>query len=269
MIHKWFLWLTCLAGGGVEALSLHQRDKPAIVKIPVQRVENVATRLQKRISTVSAPFEVQEIQVRLDTSSGYLAITASNSNYCESTNEEAYFNISSFSTYQVLDHDFNATYYQDHILTGDFAHEKVAINGAIIPAMELGVNFGIDGDNVLGLENLVGRESDAPARILQALMKTGDIKSAAYSLWMDDSIGTIGSIPFGGVNTAKYVGEHAYHVYSSYQRRPPSPRSPGDRDCNSSRRCLQEHDIRFTFLRGSGLGGVMDISPRWGYRTDL
>ena len=112
----------------------------------------------------------------MDTSSGYLAITAPNSNYCESTNEEGYFNISSSSTYQVRDHDFNATYYQGHILTGDFANEKVTMNGATIPAMELGVNFGIDGDNVLGLGYLVGPESDAPARILQALMKTGGIK---------------------------------------------------------------------------------------------
>lgn len=40
-----------------------------------------------------------------------------------------------------------------------------------------------------------------------ALVASGITKSAAYSLWMDDSAAASGTIMFGGVNKARYVGE--------------------------------------------------------------
>lgn len=40
-----------------------------------------------------------------------------------------------------------------------------------------------------------------------ALAASGVTKSAAYSLWMDDVAATSGTIMFGGVNKAKYIGE--------------------------------------------------------------
>lgn len=85
----------------------------------------------------------------------------------------------------------------------------MVIDGIAIPALELAVNYGPLPNNMLGLGYIQGKSSDAPARILQALLDGGHIKSTAYSLWVDRSTntGTEGTILFGGVNTAKYTGD--------------------------------------------------------------
>lgn len=85
----------------------------------------------------------------------------------------------------------------------------MVINDIKIPALELAVNYGIQSNKVLGLGYVQGKSSDAPARILQALVDGGHIKSTAYSLWVDRSTNTEaeGTILFGGVNTAKYTGD--------------------------------------------------------------
>lgn len=85
----------------------------------------------------------------------------------------------------------------------------MVIDGIAIPALELAVNYGPLPNNMLGLGYIQGKSSDAPARILQALLDGGHIKSAAYSLWVDKSTntGTEGTILFGGVNRAKYTGD--------------------------------------------------------------
>ena len=154
--------------------------------------------------TIGSP--PQEIQVELDTSSGYLEITATNSTWCKDSNcTSGFFDINASSTYQFANEDFNTTYTWDNILTGDFGSDDVAIDGVTLSSMDLAVNFGLLSDNILGLGYIAGKTSDAPATILQALIDGGHIKSAAYSLWVDGS--TEGTILFGGVNTAKYTGE--------------------------------------------------------------
>jgi hypothetical protein len=58
MTFRSLLLLACLAWDGVGALSLHQRDVPAVVKLPIKRGTDNPSQLQKRTSVVSAPFEV-------------------------------------------------------------------------------------------------------------------------------------------------------------------------------------------------------------------
>lgn len=48
---------------------------------------------------------------------------------------------------------------------------------------------------------------DPYANLPKAMVKEGLIKSNAYSLWLNDLSASTGSILFGGVDTAKYLGE--------------------------------------------------------------
>lgn len=146
----------------------------------------------------------------MDTSSGYLEITATNATWCQYSNcTRGFFDVNGSSTYKYNADAFNATYTWDAVLTGDFGNDDVVIDGIAIPALELAVNYGSLPSNILGLGYMHGKSSDAPAIILQALLDSGHIKSAAYSLWVDRSTnaGTEGTILFGGVNTAKYTGD--------------------------------------------------------------
>ncbi|KAJ5936227.1 hypothetical protein N7454_005525 [Penicillium verhagenii] len=224
----------CLAWNGARALSLHQRDVPAVVKLPIQRGNDNPNRLAKRADVVSNSFVVadpgllpmyyfdlaigtplQTIQVGLDTSSGYLAVTATNSSWCKTSNcSSSIFDIGASSTYQFVNDDFNHTYaggglYGNEVFIGDFGSDDVVIDDISLPAMDLAVNYADFTGHVLGLGYIPGKGSDAPATILQALIDGGHIKSAAYSLWVDDSTdeGADGTILFGGVNKAKYTGE--------------------------------------------------------------
>ena len=148
---------------------------------PVTRKGVRAGPLQKRDSTVSVPFELvcivlyhheervlsfyrkrvkhfplyaynvtlgtppQEIEVQLDTGSGFLAVTASNSSICQHINciGTTSFNVSASSTYKFMNHDFNITYPLDRTLSGDFATDTLTIAGIAVPDMQLGIDYSL------------------------------------------------------------------------------------------------------------------------------
>ncbi|KAJ5729975.1 uncharacterized protein N7483_004483 [Penicillium malachiteum] len=230
MPFKLLLLLACLAWDEVRALSLHQRDVPAVVKLPITRRTDNPTRLEKRTSNVSTFFEVelpvydplyysnltigtppQTIQFGLDTSSGYLQTTATNATWCTySSCASGFFDVNASSTYKFANGNFNVTYFTlNDVFTGDFGDDVVVIDGVTLSAMDLAVNYGPMPNSILGLGYISGKTSEAPATILQALVNGGHINSAAYSLWVDGSTdtGTEGAILFGGVDTAKYSGD--------------------------------------------------------------
>ncbi|KAI7968340.1 hypothetical protein EIK77_010510 [Talaromyces pinophilus] len=76
-----------------------------------------------------------------------------------------------------------------------------------IGSTTLDTNFIVDyneiADNILGLGYSL---NESYTSLPQALVKSGQINSAAYSLWADD-LRDNGTILFGGVNSAKYTGE--------------------------------------------------------------
>ncbi|KAJ5273809.1 hypothetical protein N7478_008934 [Penicillium angulare] len=143
----------------------------------------------------------------LDTTTGVIEITATNSTRCtdnpDASCSTGYFDIDASSTYKFISNDPT----DEADFPVDFGSDNVTISGLALSSVDLVVNMGTDLNEFLGIGYIVSDKLDAPASILQALLDQGHIKSAAYSLWVDEPTGTTGTILFGGVDTTKYTGE--------------------------------------------------------------
>jgi hypothetical protein len=152
----------------------------------------------------------QQVEVQLDTGSSYLFVIASNSSACTETPSDSEhclapgsFNLSASSTYISTGSQINETYPTGKMLTGILGTDALTLGSATLD-MDLAVQYGLEADNVLGLGySLIDSYMSLP----QTLVKSGQINSAAYSLWADDPTGDTGTLLFGGVNSAKYTGE--------------------------------------------------------------
>ncbi|RAO71246.1 uncharacterized protein BHQ10_007258 [Talaromyces amestolkiae] len=214
---------------GAQALSLQKRDEPAVFSFPVQRRRDTNLgRLQERAATASSPLGIQnseypaffcnislgtppqQVEAQLDTGSSYLFVIASNSSACTETSSDSEkcltpgsFNISASSTYTATGSQINETYTTGTMLTGVLGTDTLTLGSATMN-MELAVQYDLEAINILGL----GYSSNNSSTSLpQALVKSGQINSAAYSLWADDPSGDSGTLLLGGVNSAKYTGE--------------------------------------------------------------
>ncbi|KJK62556.1 Eukaryotic aspartyl protease [Aspergillus parasiticus SU-1] len=216
----------------VDALSLHRRDTPATVELPIERRQH-AGGLQKRDSTLNLPLinyydsfyilnltlgtPAQQFAVALDTGSSDLWVNVANSSYCSSrTNPCKPFGLydpDASSTYKNLDVEFNATYGDGTNAYGYYATDKLGLGDVDVDDMQFGVaesttiTQGIVGVAYDTLTNEASHEGKTYANLPQALVNSGAIKSPAYSLWLNDPQASRGSILFGGVNKAKYKGE--------------------------------------------------------------
>jgi hypothetical protein len=164
----------------------------------------------------------------------------------DSCNISGSYDPGSSSTYAYVSSDFNISYADGTGAVGDYATDILHIGGATIKNLQFGIGYtstssgkstpvwdwgnfrsactysapvqrtnaislGVEG--VLGIgypsnEVQVGRYGqDAYPNLPRAMVDQGLIKSNAYSLWLNDLESNTGSILFGGVNTAKYVGE--------------------------------------------------------------
>ncbi|KAJ5778939.1 hypothetical protein N7457_006659 [Penicillium paradoxum] len=215
MVYASFLWLAWLASC-IEALSPHQ--DAAIVTIPIQRVENGPSQLRKRTDVYRPDISYtavlalgnppQQITVQMDTTIGYLMVTAYNSSYCNEIHclTKSFLDISSSSTYKDLGRKFNITTPSHYNFQGTFATETLTVNGELVsPKADIVVNFGSNLGNIVGM-GYVADDSDSYTGFLQSLVDIGKLKLSAYSLYMKDNPGERGTIVLGGVNTAKYTG---------------------------------------------------------------
>lgn len=58
-----------MALSGAKALSLHARNEPAVVSIPIQRRKDIdSDKIRRRADTMSSPFRVQVINAKFFTS---------------------------------------------------------------------------------------------------------------------------------------------------------------------------------------------------------
>lgn len=216
----------------VDALSLHRRDTPATVELPIERRQH-AGGLQKRDSTLNLPLinyydsfyilnltlgtPAQQFAVALDTGSSDLWVNVANSSYCSSrTNPCKPFGLydpDASSTYKNLGVEFNATYGDGTNAYGYYATDELGLGDVNVDDMQFGVaesttiTQGIVGVAYDTLTNEASHEGKTYANLPQALVNSGAIKSPAYSLWLNDPQASRGSILFGGVNKAKYKGE--------------------------------------------------------------
>ncbi|KAJ5988009.1 Peptidase A1 [Penicillium waksmanii] len=215
-----------------NAITLHKRDEPAVLGLPISRSER-SQALQKRSSKVAstALYNVQNVyymvnitvgtpaqnvSLSLDTGSSDIWVNVPNSTYCAGDDDPCsstgLFDIKNSSTFDILDYDMNATYVDAFLAAGPYATDTLAIGGATIKDMEFAVAeesrnpHGILGIGYAGATYAAANLQKEYNNLPEALVKSGAIKSAAYSLWLNKFDGT-GNLLFGGVNKARYQGE--------------------------------------------------------------
>ncbi|KAJ5222409.1 uncharacterized protein N7469_008649 [Penicillium citrinum] len=216
----------------VDAITLHKRDEPAVLGLPVSRSER-SQALQKRDSktvstslynvqnmyymvniTVGTP--PQNLSLSLDTGSSDIWVNLPNSTYCEGDDDPCsstgLFNIKKSSSFEMLDYVMNATYASGFLAYGHYATDTLSIGGAKLKDMEFAVaETSLNPHGILGIgyssATVAAMKFDKKYKNLpEALVESGAIKSPAYSLWLNKFDGT-GNLLFGGVNKARYQGE--------------------------------------------------------------
>ncbi|PYH81274.1 acid protease [Aspergillus uvarum CBS 121591] len=215
----------------VNAITLHRRDEPAVLGLPISRHQG--PQLQKRASKVASTSlyneqnmyymvnitigtPPQNLSLSLDTGSSDIWVNIPSSSYCSTDDDvcssTGLFNSKDSSTFKKLDIEMNATYVSGTLAVGPYATDQLVIGGATVKDMEFALaETSANPHGILGISyssatyaaaNL-DKEYDGLA---DALVKSGAIKSAAYSLWLNKLDGT-GNLLFGGVNKAHYQGE--------------------------------------------------------------
>ncbi|EPS32969.1 hypothetical protein PDE_07930 [Penicillium oxalicum 114-2] len=215
-----------------EALTLHKRENPAVLALPINKRSDLGT-LQKRGAkvvnveldnminlryfvnlTVGSPG--QDVMLSIDTGSSDMWVNVPNSDYCSQDGDPCalygLFNPKKSSTFKQLDYKMNATYLAGTLAVGHYATDKVKIGGATIKKAQFAVAEDSQlGNGILGIGYKASTYAAAALshmypNLPQSLVDSGAIKSAAYSLWLNE-FDAVGSILFGGVNKARYEGE--------------------------------------------------------------
>lgn len=91
-------------------------------------------------------------------------------------------------------------------MKGDRVSDTLQLDNFTVKNFEFGIATSSNSFATFGI-GPKAREGPNHDNLPYALAKAGYIKSAAYSLWLNDRHASNGSILFGGVDTAKYKGE--------------------------------------------------------------
>ncbi|KAF3384988.1 putative aspartic-type endopeptidase opsB [Penicillium rolfsii] len=214
-----------------NAITLHKRDNPAVFALPISRSER-SQALQKRSSkvvSVDLPNESnlyymvnitvgtppQNLSLSLDIGSSDIWVNIPDSKYCSAKDDPCsstgLFNSKDSSTFKQLDYSMNATYAGGFLAAGHYATDTLVIGGAKVKNMEFAVaEESHNPHGILGIGYSIATDAAGHghqyANLPEALVNSGAIKSAAYSLWLNKIDGT-GNLLFGGVNKAQYQGE--------------------------------------------------------------
>lgn len=166
-------------------------------------------------ATVGTP--PQSVRLHIDTGSSDLWLNTPKSDLCltgEDICETAgVYSANSSSTYSYVSSDFNISYVDGSGAAGDYATDTVAIGSASLKGLQFGIGYeSSSSEGILGIgyavnEVQVARFGKAPYENLPAKLAANSmIQSNAYSLWLNDLDTNTGSILFGGVDKAKYIG---------------------------------------------------------------
>ncbi|KAJ5921549.1 hypothetical protein N7466_009875 [Penicillium verhagenii] len=236
MKNAWVL-LATYALPSLGALTLHQRDTPAVVGFDIKRrdISNPVARdraRRKRSDTVSVGLDNEELlylvnvtlgtpeqslRLVIDTGSSDLWVNVPNSTFCEEYKDYCdtfgTYDSSDSSTYAYVNSDFNISYADGSGAAGVYATETLHIGDNTLTDFQFGIgDTSTSEEGVLGIgymtnEAVVGTAgASSYANLPKAMVNKGLINSNAYSLWLNDLDASEGSILFGGVNTDKYHG---------------------------------------------------------------
>ncbi|TQS34388.1 hypothetical protein Golomagni_05231 [Golovinomyces magnicellulatus] len=210
--------------------------KPQVVELPIEKTRRISglvskDRLHKRGQvlayldnhdtlyffniTIGTP--PQKLRLHLDTGSSDLWVNTPKSRLCSQGSgpckETGEYNANISSTYKFVASNFNISYVDGSGAEGDYVNDDIMIGTAKIKNFQFGVGYSSSSSQgILGIgysinEVQVGRARKKPyPNLSMRMVKDGLIKSNAYSIWLNDLDASTGSILFGGIDTAQYVG---------------------------------------------------------------
>ncbi|PWY86780.1 acid protease [Aspergillus heteromorphus CBS 117.55] len=215
----------------IGALSLHKRDVPAVLDFPIERIQ-AAHPLRKRdivdvsvLNTESSYYllnltlgtPAQKFSLALDTGSSDIWVNTANSSLCSGSdapcNAYGLYNYSASSTYETVGTSINITYAGGTNAYGPYVTDKLTVGNATIDKMQFAIAESSNAaQGIVGIGYQVSTyqseyDHKEYANLPQALVDSGAINSAAYSVWLNGLEATSGSVLFGGVNKAQYQGE--------------------------------------------------------------
>ncbi|KAL7626825.1 hypothetical protein AAE478_003599 [Parahypoxylon ruwenzoriense] len=159
----------------------------------------------------------QTVRMHLDTGSSDLWVNTDVSTLCSQQSQPCTFagtyDANSSSTYGYVGSWFNISYVDGSGASGDYVTDTITIGGSTLDGFQFGIGYqstseqGILGIGYAANEVQVGRAGMDPYENLpMKMVSSGQIQRNAYSLWLNDLDANTGSILFGGVDTAQYVG---------------------------------------------------------------
>lgn len=159
----------------------------------------------------------QTVRMHLDTGSSDLWVNTPSSTLCSQTSEPCSFagtySANSSSTYGYVGSWFNISYVDGSGASGDYVTDTITIGETSLSDFQFGVGYKSTSEQgILGIgystnEVQVGRAGLEPYENLPMKMVSSGLTSRnAYSLWLNDLDANLGSILFGGVDTAQYTG---------------------------------------------------------------
>ncbi|KAH8669449.1 aspartic peptidase domain-containing protein [Tricladium varicosporioides] len=176
----------------------------------------------------------QTLQVQIDTGSSDVWVPSSSLQICSQPVSSGggcdggTFNSRASSTFlDVEQNGFNISYVDGTGSTGDYFQDTFSIGGATIKSFQMGLaTDGTIGQGIMGIgynnseANVETGNGTIYANLPNALVDQGVINTEAYSLWLNDLESSTGSVLFGGIDTAKYMGNlMSVNVYASSRSR--------------------------------------------------
>ncbi|KAG7422163.1 Elongation factor G [Fusarium oxysporum f. sp. rapae] len=108
---------------------------------------------------------------------------------------------------------FGITFVDDSYVKGDYFEDHFELDGAVINNLTMGlaiktnISYGLIGVGYAKNEASGSTTDVIYPNLPVAMYQAGYINTIAYSVWLNDLDAKAGSILFGGVDTAKYVGD--------------------------------------------------------------
>lgn len=106
---------------------------------------------------------------------------------------------------------FSIKYADKSASKGDYISDNFQINGATVSALQMGLAYNTTvGMGIMGIGYQAGESVTTKNRypnLVDQLAAQKLINLKAYSLWLDDLETTTGKVLFGGIDTAKFVGQ--------------------------------------------------------------
>ncbi|KAH7321411.1 aspartic peptidase domain-containing protein [Stachybotrys elegans] len=170
-------------------------------------------------ATVEVGNPHQEITLQIDTGSSDTWIPFQDADICTNDSSRSRgcclgsFNPTESSSFSLVGQNmFDITYADDSYSRGDYFEDDFRISGMEITNMTMGLGLRSSiPHGLLGIGYASNEASIHTANVMYpnlpiAMEQAGLVNTVAYSLWLNDLGASYGNILFGGVDTAKYIG---------------------------------------------------------------